>query len=376
MKTLSSAIQRNIALVCRLVLGITFIFSGLSKTVDPWGTAIKINEYFAIYGVESLKPASMLLSIWLCGAELMMGCMLTFGVRIRLISIFAFCAMSFFTVLTFLSATVIPVEDCGCFGDAIKLTPWQTFFKNLVLLPLAVVVWRYHRGGRLLSFSPLEILLTLLFFLLSMGLGFYSFRHLPPVDFLPYKVGVNIAAEMRQSATVEPEEIETVLVYRNRQTGREREFSVDDTAWHDDTKWEWVATQTDAPVMHTSLIEEFSLRTFDGQDATADVLSTPGRLYLLCVTDLTAIPPACMRRLENLVGRAALDGARVVCLSPSPLAASRYRFGQAPSVETLSIDASTMKTMLRASVGVVVLQDGTIVDKRNCRDVAPLRKGF
>ena len=124
-----------LANVCRLILACTFIVSGFSKVIDPWGTAMKVNEYLSIYGMESLQGASMAFSIWLCGAEMMMGCMLLFKVRIRLISIFAVLSMLFFTALTLLSATVIPVEDCGCFGEALKLTPWQTFYKNLALLP-------------------------------------------------------------------------------------------------------------------------------------------------------------------------------------------------------------------------------------------------
>ena len=107
------------ARVCRIVLACTFVLSGFTKAIDPWGTALKVDEYLTIYGLEALLPASMLFSIWLCGAELMMGCMLLFKVRIRLISIFAFVSMTFFTILTFLSATMIPVEDCGCFGDAL-----------------------------------------------------------------------------------------------------------------------------------------------------------------------------------------------------------------------------------------------------------------
>ena len=95
--------------------------------IDPWGTALKVNEYLSIYGLDYLQPGAMVFSIWLCGAELMMGCMLLFKVRIRLISIFAVLSMVFFTLLTLLSATLIPVEDCGCFGEALKLTPWETF---------------------------------------------------------------------------------------------------------------------------------------------------------------------------------------------------------------------------------------------------------
>ena len=106
--------------VCRLILACTFIVSGFTKVIDPWGTALKVNEYLSIYGLDYLQPGAMVFSIWLCGAELMMGCMLLFKVRIRLISIFAVLSMVFFTLLTLLSATLIPVEDCGCFGEALK----------------------------------------------------------------------------------------------------------------------------------------------------------------------------------------------------------------------------------------------------------------
>lgn len=152
-----------LANVCRLILACTFIVSGFTKVIDPWGTAMKVNEYLSIYGMESLQGASMAFSIWLCGAEMMMGCMLLFKVRIRLISIFAVLSMLFFTALTLLSATVIPVEDCGCFGEALKLTPWETFYKNLALLPMALVVWWRYRPDKIFAFNPLEIVLTVTF---------------------------------------------------------------------------------------------------------------------------------------------------------------------------------------------------------------------
>ncbi len=126
----------------------------------------------------------MVFSIWLCGAELMMGCMLLFKVRIRLISIFAVLSMLFFTLLTLLSATLIPVEDCGCFGEALKLTPWETFVKNVVLLPMAFVVWWRYRPDKIFAFKPLEIVLTCTFFFLAMYLGYYCYIHLP-LDGLP-----------------------------------------------------------------------------------------------------------------------------------------------------------------------------------------------
>ncbi len=355
--------------VCRIVLAATFIASGFVKVIDPWGTALKVNEYLSIYGMEFLRGASMWFSIWLCGAELMMGCMLLFKVRIRLISIFAVLSMTFFTVLTFLSATIIPVEDCGCFGDALKLTPWQTFVKNLVLLPLALVVWWRYLPDKIFAFKPLEIVLTAGFFCFAMSLGYYCYRHLPLVDFLPYKVGVNIREAM-QAPLYEPGETQTVLVYRNIETGEVREFSLDDPEWQDDTKWEWVDTRmADESPSVRPLVSEFALRGAEG-DATEEVLAIPGRVYMLCVTSLDRLPRGCARRMGRLAEKAAAEGAATVCLTPQPLESVSYRFGTC-EVPCYNIDASTMRTMLRAEYGMVVLDDGTITAKRNCRDIRP-----
>ena len=363
-------IFKLLAHCCRTILAATFILSGFTKVIDPWGTAMKVNEYLSIYGLEFLSPASMTFSIWLCGAELMMGCMLLFKVRIRLISIFALISMTFFTLLTLLSATVIPVEDCGCFGEVLKLSPWKTFFKNLALLPMAFVVWWRYRPDRIFAFKPLEILLTCTFFAGSMYLGYYCYIHLPLIDFLPYKVGVDIREAMHASGA-EPAETETVLVYRNLETGRLEEFSLDDTEWQDTLKWEWVDTRTTSELPSIRpLVSELALRDAGG-DATEEILATPGRLYMLCVTSFDRLPRGCSRRMARLVVRAAEEGARVVCLTPQPLYEETwYDFGTG-EVHCYNIDASTMKTMLRAANGVVVLDDGTITAKRNCRDIRP-----
>ena len=363
---LSQRARSLITGVCRLVLAVVFIVSGFTKVIDPWGTSIKINEYLTIYGFDYLIPASMVFSIWLCGAEMMMGCMLLCKVRIRLVSIFALVSMLFFTILTFLSATFIPVEDCGCFGEAIKLSPWETFFKNLALLPMAAVVWAYYRNDKILAFRRSEVALTVFFFLLTMGLGFYCYCHLPLIDFLPYKIGVNIREEMHASSAAGPEgELQTVLVYRNRMTGEEREFALDDTEWQDDTVWEWVDTKIlgEVPEMNP-MIEEFALRN-GAEDVTDRVLAIPGRLYLICVTRFDCIGRRCEDRLERLVERALQEGAHVVCITPEPLQGNAiHSFGKSTPVPCYNIDGSTLKTMLRAHTGIVVLDDGVIADKR------------
>ena len=359
--------------VCRVIVGVVFAFSGFVKAVDPWGTALKVNEYLAIYGMEWLAPCSMLFSIWLCGAELMMGLMLIFRVRTRLISIFALVSMIFFTGLTFLSATWIPVEDCGCFGDALKLSPWETFFKNLVILPMVFVVWYRYRKDKILVFKPIEIFLTCLFCTIAMGLGVYCYYTLPLVDFLPYKEGANIYAMIEAQHDTGSEEMgeeEYVLVYRNRKNGKLKEFSIDDKEWQDDTKWEWVETRVDneiSPVQ--TLVSEFSITDIEG-NATQEILTTKGYLYMICVTDMAKLTDKCRVRFSKVVEKAAAEGASVICLTPQPLRDVTYvNFGGGDDVRCYNIDATVMKTMLRAENGVVVLNDGTIEDKYNCRQI-------
>lgn len=363
--------QRPIKLLahlCRILLAVTFIVSGFTKTVDPWGTSLKVSEYLTIYGWDSLQGASMAFSIWLCGAELMMGCMLLFKVRIRMVSIFALISMLIFTVITLLSATVLPVEDCGCFGEAIKLTPWQTFWKNLILLPMAVVVWWRYRPDRIFSFKRIEFFLMCLFFVGSMSLGYYCYRHLPLVDFLPYRVGVHIHQAMVEQASAPDEESETVLVYRNRRNGKLREFSLEDTEWQNDEKWEWVDTRTESGErVVRALISEFAVHNAEG-DATELVLTTEGRVYLLCLTELDNVPTRCMSRLVNLCSAARMRGDYVICLTPDPLYEQVVWSCGGLLIPCYNIDASTMKTMLRARDGVVVLEDGVIVAKYNCLD--------
>lgn len=357
--------------ICRVVMAAVFIFSGFVKSVDPWGTALKVNEYLSIYGLEWLYPMSMSFSIWLCGAELMMGMMLLFKVRIRLISIFALASMIFFTALTFLSATWLPVEDCGCFGDAIKLTAWQTFFKNLVLLPMAFLLWWRYRSDKIFAFSKREVGLTILFFTIGMGVGTYCYLHLPLIDYLPYKIGVNIAEEMRR-----PEEKsigDVVVVCHNVVTDEIREFELSDAEWQNDKVWEWLETRSADDVDNVkveAIIDEFSVRDAEG-DVTEEFVNTPGVLYVLCVTDFNRLSEGCERRMGDIVALAeADDDANVVCITPDYLDGVTFRgFAGSEPVRCFNIDATVMKTMLRARNGLIVLDNGTIVDKRNCRDI-------
>ena len=140
---------KHIALVgLRWLLGGVFIFSGLVKCVDPVGTSVVVDKYLATYSLEALLPMSLTIAISLAVVEVAMGMLLVIGVLKRYVAGAVTIFLLLFTVITLLNATLLPIGDCGCFGDAVKLTPWQTFLKNLALLPMAVAVWRNSEAAK------------------------------------------------------------------------------------------------------------------------------------------------------------------------------------------------------------------------------------
>lgn len=348
-------------------MAVTFIFSGFVKSVDPWGTAIKVSEYINGFGFQQLEYYRFGFSIWLCAAELMMGCMLLFKVRLRLITLFALCTMTVFTLLTFVIAVWVPVSDCGCFGDAVKLTNWQTFFKNLVLWPMSMVIFYSALDGRFFPLTRREIVLTVTFMTLAGGLGTYCYRHLPLIDFLPYKVGVNLREAVGSG---DSGETSTTLIYKDRLDGSIHEFALEDTTWYDDSRWEYVNTRVESVGEITEpIIREFAIFDPEG-DATEEILSAPGRTYIICVSKFEILKEWCRRNLRTAVEQAHREGAGVICITSTPLRETTWtEFDGSEPVRCYNIDATTIITMLRAKAGLVILDDGTIVEKLNCRDV-------
>lgn len=352
--------------VCRLLLAATFIFSGFVKSVDPWGTAIKISEYLEAFHMGWLVGAQFVLAIWLTGAELMLGLMLLFRVRMRMVTTFAALSMLFFTALTLVLAIWSPVEDCGCFGDAVKLTNWETFLKNLVLLPMSLVLWWNARHLKVFPFPRRDIVAMALIACVSGGIGIYSLYHLPLIDFLPYKVGANLAESEDDSSQGD---VQTTLIYRDKLSGKLQEFTLSDTTWYDSERWEYVDTETTLPPSPTVVSRADFTLLRDGEFATEQVLDFVGEVYMVCANDLQDIKRRQRERLELAVAAALGRGAMVVCLTSSPLAQSPYVTLGAEQIPCYNMDATSLKTMLRAKVGVVVLRSGVVEQKYNWRDL-------
>lgn len=351
---------RYLSHFCRIVFAVTFIVAGFYKAIDPWGTILAMRNYLVAYDITAPDWLVTILSIWLSGAELMMGCMLLFKVRIRMVSILSVLSMTFFTILTFLSATVIPVEDCGCFGELVKLTPWQSFAKNAILLPMALCFWYRYRPDRIFAFSKLEFSLMCIFFTFAMSVGTYHYFHLPLIDMLPYRVGVNIEEEMDKARAKQTTD-KVLLIYRNRRTDRVREFSLDDKAWHNEKRWEWVETRVESDNHSVEpMILEFYISNHEGEK-TSEILAVKEKLYMLFMKD-SEYNDAVRSKFVAVEHHAEQTGEKIVYITPEHIS-------DTASANIYNMDSKTMKTILRADYGLVVLENGTIAEKYNYRDI-------
>ncbi|HJB84809.1 MAG TPA: DoxX protein [Candidatus Alistipes merdigallinarum] len=353
----------------RWIIALTFIFSGFVKAVDPWGTAIKLGEYFSAFGMDWLSGTRYFIGIVLPMIEMTLGLSLLFRIRERTAARWSFIFILFFTLLSLVLVIWNPVADCGCFGDYIKLTNGQTFIKNLVLLSFAFLLWRItHRESlrqRDRQFDIEEWSMILLFSFFSAGIGGYSLRHLPVFDFLPYHRGVNITRQMPgdESETI------TTLIYKDRTTGKEHQFALTDTTWYDSLRWEYVDTHiTERKQAQTRTTLDFALFDSTG-NRTAELLAERD-LFLITLTDTEEpLPDACRKRLEEVASYAAKNEYSIVCATPSTLPADgRIAFGAA-RIPAYNIDGTTLKTLIRAKNGLVLLHEGTILNKWNCRDI-------
>lgn len=341
----------------RWVLGYTFIFSGVVKCVDPVGTAIFVEKYLATYSLEALLPLSLTIAIVLSVVEFALGCLITDRLFSRVVSTITLSLVALFTVVTLLSATVLPIGECGCFGNAIELTPWQTFFKNVVLLIMAFVVWRSERG------EELKINYLSLIFAVAVPLiiNIYALRHLPIIDFMPYDEGRNLREEVLKERAEERDAVRSMLKFRSVTTNKEQLFdSTNSACWLNDDL-EFVEAVTITSEVADLTYNDFHLYTSEGEDITENVLQRSGHVVLLCIND-GDVSKKQMRGIEQVMAK--YSGDDIVVLSAMKVDDEWCR-----DIEQLGIDAMTLRSMMRADVGVVVLSDGVVEFKANIRDL-------
>jgi uncharacterized membrane protein YphA (DoxX/SURF4 family) len=352
----------------RVILGLCFVFSGFAKAVDPLGTMYKINDYLEAFGMVYLTDLSFLMSVSLSAAEFFLGMALLLGVWKRSVTLLLLVFMLFLTPLTLYIAIKNPVTDCGCFGDVLVLSNTVTFIKNLFLLALAIFV--FYRNDLLVTFLGRRTgrwsAFWCLFFPLL--LSSYSYLHLPLLDFLPYKIGNHLADLMNVPEGAATDSFSTVFIYENN--GVQKEFTVDNAPLND-PNWKYI-DRKDVLIRDgfKPLIHDFVLEHPTQGDITDRVLNDTSYTFLFVSSKLEESNTSTILGVLDARKYAKKYGYRFYGLTSSNIRETedwKYEFDA--DFDFCSVDDRTLKTMIRSNPGLILLKNGTVLQKWGFRDI-------
>lgn len=354
-----------IAQVARFLVGGLFIFSGLIKINDPVGTAIKLEEYFEVFAADFASfftifvPFALFFSVLLSVLEVVLGVAVLINYRMHVTAWALLLLIIFFTFLTFYSAYFNKVTDCGCFGDAIKLTPWQSFIKDVILLGLIVIIFINRKNyQQQLSLKAADMTIAAIT-LLNVGLAVYAIRHLPYIDFRAYKVGANIPRLMQPSEALR-------YKYIMKKDGKELEFTNYPTEQGYEFK-EMVLLNPEAQPK----ITDYNVWNHEG-DYTEQTFE--GNKLLVIMYDVTKAKPSSLEEIKNLTERLPAHVEPIVLTASGEQIYEAFRHEYQLAIPYYFADATVLKTMIRSNPGIMLIQDGVVRGKWHFRDVPTLNQ--
>lgn len=353
--------SKILLLIARLLFGATFLFSGFVKAVDPLGTAYKVTDYFEAFGIPSFDVLSVILAFLLITAEFCIGFSIFFNVKLKWASVLATLFMLVMTPLTLYLAIENPVSDCGCFGDAVVLTNWETFYKNVVLCVLLGIIWCTQKYAYPWLSEWGSWLFIGISVFISLTICTMGYVRLPFIDFRPYKVGNNITEGMQIPEDAPLDEYETTFVYAK--DGVEQAFTLENYP-ADDSTWVFVSQKSVLVKQgYVPPIHDFSVVTDDG-DITDVVLETPGYTLLVISHKLEKADQGAIQSIKEII--ASLKSKQVPCYwLTSSYSEDVEQFKEQYQLDVVfgATDDITLKTIVRANPGLVLLNQGTVVAK-------------
>ncbi|TYP73538.1 BT_3928 family protein [Aquimarina intermedia] len=352
--------------ISRIIVGVLFIFSGFIKLNDPLGFSYKLQEYFDanVLGLEFLIPFALLIAIFLVIFEILVGVTLLLG-YLKKVTLWSLMGMIvFFTFLTFYSAYFNKVTDCGCFGDAIPLTPWESFIKDVILLVFIIVLFVGKKYIQPIGAVASHKWIVFVCFTLCLGFGYYVLMHLPWLDFRPYKIGVNIEEAM-QTPDGAPE-AELAYHWKFRSNGEDHIITTSGS--YPSFSGEFISVDTETiSEGYVPPIHDFSIEK-DGVDYTKQFLNED-KLLVIVMYNLLKSEKQGMKKINTLVKDAQQAGYKVIGLSASISdqimeAKQAFKF----DLDFYSVDETALKTIVRSNPGILRLQRGTIKQKLHWND--------
>jgi len=353
----------------RILVGVLFIFSGLIKANDPLGLSYKMDEFFEVLHLTFLSPYSLAFSVIMNIFEIVAGVAVLIGYRMRIFSFLLLLLICFFTFLTAYALFSGTIKECGCFGDCIKLTAEGTFYKDVVLLVMILVIFFYRNRIQPLFRNMANNVIMVLALVVSAGVQWYTLNHLPFVDCLAYKVGNNIPEKMKLPPGAQPDVYETMLVYEKN--GERKEFTMENYPWSDST---WVFVDRKDKLVKKGnaepAIKDFILTDFDGANLTQSILTETKPVYLFLVLNTAKAGKgwdAKMKALQEREKKGEVYIYGVTGSSKEAVDAFKAQHGlQFPFVQ---MDGTAIKTAGRSNPCLILIEQGTIKGKWHHNDI-------
>jgi uncharacterized membrane protein YphA (DoxX/SURF4 family) len=348
----------------RIIVGALFIFSGLIKANDPLGLSYKMNEFFDVWGMSGLASISLALSVLMIGFEIIAGIGLLLGAAFRSFSFLLLLLTVFFTFLTAYVYLTDKIKECGCFGDCIKISNAETFWKDVVLTVLVLILFALRNRVKPIFNGRITFVLMTITVILAFGIQWKTLNYLPYYDCLAYKKGANIWEKMQPPPGSTPDVYKTMMIYEK--DGKQKEFDESNYPWQD-TTWKFVDSKSTLVQKGNSdpAIKDFVLNDYTGNDLTESILKEPGYTFLLFIKDVKKASRENIDRLQDLLKTANQLNIPFYVLSSSAKTdaeqfAAQYKLQGA---QWLIIDGTVSKTAMRTNPGLMLLKDGTIENK-------------
>lgn len=338
------------------------------------GFGFKLQEYFHVFHLNFLNDYSTWIAVIICALEIILGALLLLGIAGKEVAWGLLMLILFFTFLTFYSAFFEVVTSCGCFGDAIPLTPWQSFIKDLILLGFILIIFVYRaRLTPLIKNSFSRNLATFIIFVVSFGIGIYTVYFLPFIDFLPYKIGNNIPLLMEIPEGAPQDEYQHIYTLQHKVTGESKKVTdkvyMAEKIWEDEN-WE-VVGEPETKLLRKGYqvaIPDLIISDAEGNNLTQEIITNPYYNFVVVSTDVTKLSPTdflALDRLNETIRDLSKDyNIRATLLTASASNDVNYLNDQLDLVlETFYVDAIPLKSMVRSNPGVLLLQNGIVINK-------------
>ncbi len=357
--------------ISRIFVGIFFIISGFIKLNDPVGFSYKLSEYFGsdVLNLEFLQPIALGIAIFVVILEIILGVLLIIAYKVKSTLVLLLGMILFFTFLTFYSAYFNKVTDCGCFGDALKFTPWESFWKDVFLTVLILIVTIGRKYLTPFFFKFTNVVIAFVAFIACLGYGYHVLMHLPGIDYRAYKIGVSIEEGM----SVPEGAPEAIFDYNWKFIENGQEKVITTTGAYPKTSGKFVGVDTEiVSEGYEPPIHDFSIER-DGEDYTSDILSE-SKVIMIVAYNLSKSEKQGLEAISSFVSKAKESGYKVIGLSASSsdmIVEVKNDYGL--PIDFYFCDETALKTMIRSNPGIIHLEKGVIKNKLHWNDQAKFK---